>query len=264
MAQLPTFQEYETNIGVAGDWHGNTRWAVSILEEFGRSGVRTILQLGDFGVWPGDGGQRYLDALQVALDIHDQTLYVTLGNHEDYTQVHTVPVDEETGLKWIRPRIALFPRPFRFEIKLTSFLSLGGAPSIDRYHRKAYKSWWPEELITPEQAQEAVDGGTVDIMLTHDAPNGGTRAVENILMGGGGWPTEALAYAAEGRNLLSDAVYQIKPSMLLHGHYHVQDSGYLRFEGGVLGEIHALGPDGENGNIGVLHIDEDFIFEVIR
>lgn len=264
MAQLPTFQESETLVGLAGDWHGDTRWAVSVLDELARVGVRTVLQLGDFGVWPGQGGEEFLGKLRRTLEENDQTLYVTLGNHEDYTQVAAVPVDEENGLQWIRPNIALFPRPFRFEIKLTTFLSLGGAPSIDRHVRTPYRSWWPEEVITEEMVEEALAGGHVNVMLTHDAPNGGTRTVEQILSSGNGWPKDSLEYAAEGRALLDRVVYGVQPDSLFHGHYHVQDSGYLRYKGGGRGEIHALSLNGGNGNIGLLHIDEDFIFEWIK
>lgn len=263
MAQLPTFSEAETLVGIAGDWHGTTKWATYALSRLERQGVRTVLQLGDFGVWPGESGQGYLDDLQSVLDENDQTIYVTLGNHEDYTQIHTIEPDE-LGLKWIRPSIVLFPRPFRFEMKMTTFLSLGGAPSVDRDHRVAYQSWWPEEMLTEEEVAEAVAGGTVDVMLTHDAPNGGTHAVSNIISHGGGWSRDSLLYAAEGRMLMDKAVYGVRPQMLLHGHYHVKDSGYLRYDRLGFGEIHSLAPDGVDGNIGVLHLDEDFIFEWIE
>lgn len=262
MAQLPTFSDSETLVGVAGDWHGNDRWAISALEVFAAAGVSTILHLGDFGVWPGESGERYLGALRRALEKYDQTIYVTLGNHEDYTQVGALPVGED-GLQWIRHNIALFPRPFRFELGLHSVLSLGGAPSVDREFRKPYRSWWPEEMITEEMVQEAIAGGHADIMLAHDAPNGGTRAVEQILSSGGGWSKASLAYASVGRNMIDRVVYEIKPDMYLHGHYHVKDSGYLRYEDAAWGEIHSLAPDEVQGNIGVLHLDEDFIFDWI-
>lgn len=260
MAQLPTFDETETAVAVAGDWHGNTRWAVSVIEELGRVGVRTILHLGDFGVWPGQSGEEYLGALRRALEENDQTIYVTLGNHEDYTQVAALPVGDD-GLQWIRHNIAIFPRPFRFELGLHSVLSLGGAPSVDREFRKPYRSWWPEEMITEEMVQEAIAGGHADIMLAHDAPNGGTAAVERILSTGGGWSKDSLAYAAEGRDLIDRVVYSVKPDAYFHGHYHVRDSGYLRYGDNARGEIHSLAPDGAAGNVGLLHIDEDFFFD---
>ncbi len=37
----------------AGDWHGNLLWATSRIQSIGSSGVKTILHVGDFGIWPG-------------------------------------------------------------------------------------------------------------------------------------------------------------------------------------------------------------------
>ena len=48
----------EARIGFAGDWHGNVAWATSRLQAFGATGVSTVYQVGDFGLWPGPGGKR--------------------------------------------------------------------------------------------------------------------------------------------------------------------------------------------------------------
>ena len=44
-------------IMVAGDWHGNARWGVHIIETAARlladEAERLILHCGDFGIWPG-------------------------------------------------------------------------------------------------------------------------------------------------------------------------------------------------------------------
>ena len=49
---------------VAGDWHGNEDWALSVIRRaqstLARESPRLILQLGDFGVWPDRAGQDYL------------------------------------------------------------------------------------------------------------------------------------------------------------------------------------------------------------
>ena len=127
---LPTIDPDETRFGMAGDWHGNWRFAVGKLEEFRRAGIKTIFQLGDFGIWPGPRGDEYLGKLRKNLELNDQTLYVTLGNHEDYDQVEELETDA-LGLKWPRHNIALFPRVFRFMLGEYRVLSLGGAPSID-------------------------------------------------------------------------------------------------------------------------------------
>lgn len=47
-----------TRIALAGDWHGNTRWALHALEAAARQGCDTVVHLGDFGLWPGHDGAR--------------------------------------------------------------------------------------------------------------------------------------------------------------------------------------------------------------
>ena len=58
-------------LGVAGDWRGNTAWAPRGVGELAAllpaDGPRVIVHLGDFGIWPGPGGQEYLARLDAAL-----------------------------------------------------------------------------------------------------------------------------------------------------------------------------------------------------
>src|SRR5580693_4871136 len=76
---------------VAGDWHGNEDWAVSVLR--GVPGMlageprRLILQLGDFGVWPDRAGQHYLARVAALLAEVDAELWFIDGNHEDFPQL---------------------------------------------------------------------------------------------------------------------------------------------------------------------------------
>jgi hypothetical protein len=259
---LSTVENGEYKFGIAGDWHGNWRWAANgVIPALGKAGVRTIFQLGDFGIWPGPGGEEFLGKIRKALEKYDMTLYVTLGNHEDYDQVDALEPDEQ-GLKWPRHNIALFPRVFHFQLNHYRLLSLGGAPSIDREWRTPGTEWWPQEMLTEEEVDEAIAGGQVDIMFAHDAPDNGTRAVQQVLDGNPmGWSREALDYAALGRNRMTRAVQAIKPQVFMHGHYHVLDHGHLHYNDGTYpGVIYSFNPDGLSGNAAVW--DTHDIYEV--
>jgi hypothetical protein len=68
-------------VGIAGDWHGNAEWAVRTISKISarlpRHGPRIILQLGDFGIWPGPDGREYparLDADLRRSDAHRDLL----------------------------------------------------------------------------------------------------------------------------------------------------------------------------------------------
>src|ERR1035438_5479588 len=76
---------------VAGDWHGNEEWALSVIRRIpsllaGES-QRLILHLGDFGIWPDKSGQLYLDRVSEALARAGAELWFVDGNHEDFDQL---------------------------------------------------------------------------------------------------------------------------------------------------------------------------------
>ena len=79
---------------VAGDWHGDQAWALNVIkrlpELLAAERTRLVLQLGDFGIWPGRDGQRYLAAVGWALDQVDAQLWFIDGNHEDFTMLDAV------------------------------------------------------------------------------------------------------------------------------------------------------------------------------
>lgn len=216
-------------IGVAGDWHGNYAWSRLALLEFAKYPVEYILHVGDFGVWPGNSGQKFLYRVNKIVGESDQKLLVTLGNHEDYTQVSRFQPVREAGFESFvhdprYPNIYYFKRGVRWEYGGTSFLSLGGANSIDRFypHRIPNISWWEGEQISLGDIYRAVEaaGDGVDVFLGHDAP------LEVPLFGGhktsgdSTWSYADLEYAQKSREALSQVFPVARPKLSFHGHYH--------------------------------------------
>lgn len=266
LPDLPTVDGNEHRYGVSGDWHGNTRWAVHCIEQFAARDVHNVFQLGDFGIWASKNGHDFLEGVNEVCKEHDVTVYVTLGNHENYNMVkhYAEEKSDKNGLIWVRDYIALFPRVFRFKVGELEFLSLGGAPSIDFKHRVEDVSWWPDEMLTDEQVEEAIAGGRCDVMLTHDAPERGTQVVENILVyNPQGWSEQELAYAKEGRDRMTRAVQEIKPRMLLHGHYHTKGAGNLKYGEETAGVIYSLDCDGVDGNIAIMDTNDLFMLDFL-
>ena len=221
-------------LGVAGDWHGNRTWALRCVRALADAGIGEIYHLGDFGIWPGPQGRNYLLDLDAALGSHAMTLFVTLGNHEDYDQIEELPaldLGHEIGeVQWITDHIALLPRGHRWERNGWSFASLGGAPSVDRWSRREGLDWWPAEAITDHDLALVVAGGSADVLLAHDAPNDalGTRGVASVLPSNPmGWPAHALRYATEGRDRMTAAFLAVEPRLFLHGHYHLKDEARI-------------------------------------
>jgi hypothetical protein len=221
-------------IGVAGDWHGNTRWAVSVIgqmcsalknlsEEF-----PIILQLGDFSIWPGPGGLLHREAINNVCAANNAYCYFIDGNHEDFAflnKVRDVNLANQTEPPWMLDEHLLWlPRGHTWEWHNRRWISLGGAVSPDKAVRTEGRDWWPEEAITREQADKAMTLPTVDVMVTHDAP-----IAVPIMYGRPPtwWNPVDLHRSNLHRVLLQDVVNAHAPGWLLHGHHH-QGSG--RFE----------------------------------
>lgn len=210
----------------AGDWHGNLRQAVSVLNLAEMHQVSTIIQLGDFGIWNDD--KEFLDELNENLLDRDQVLYFIDGNHENFERLYSYPLSED-GTRPIRGRVSHLPRNFQFMWGDRTVTALGGAYSVDQKWRAPYISWWPEELITEDEILEAQRLPQTDILLTHDSPAGAPnpvtdspfRQVEGIQMFG----LCAIEQSNEHRAHLARAIPNLRPKIILHGHYHAYGRG---------------------------------------
>lgn len=223
----------ETRVGIVGDWHGDHRAAVAALKGLKTEGITVVYHVGDFGFWPGRDGVKFLRGLERQLDMYGQTIYVTMGNHDDYPQVDALPVSED-GLRWATEHIAVMPRGYRWNVSGRSFVSLGGAPSINFPDLKEGISWWREEAITMGDVYRIAEGGQAEIMITHDAPNGITPLEQMMSETRREWSPEGLQYADQGRALMTQAVLSVKPKMLFHGHYHkdyIEETTFEDYDG---------------------------------
>lgn len=206
-----------TQVGIAGDWHGDTGWAFKALKAFADAGITDVLHVGDFGIWPGESGAVYIRKIQKLVQKLGITLRVAPGNHEDYVRIGAVPVSDD-GWQHYRPNILLAPRGHRWVFAGKEFVFLGGANSIDRNDRTPGISWWAEEQISLGDVYRTVSAGHADYMITHECPSG----VNPLRHGATGaeWSMAGLAYAQMSSDMMRQAVDSVKPRVLFHGHYH--------------------------------------------
>lgn len=237
-----------SKILVAGDWHGNARWAVSVVDRARELGIREILHLGDFGIWP--DGNDYLIALHVALDKADVNLRFIDGNHEDHDTLLAwlAASGSEADPVALTSRITWLPRGHRWEQDGRTWLALGGAASVDRAVRIQGKSWWPDEVISDAQEEMVLSDGPADVMITHDCPFGVVHSFDPPPRW---WQQEDLDKSDDHRRRLQRIVNKVQPSHLMHGHLHrcyqrTCDFGY----GDV--QVTGLACDGMDGNCAVL------------
>lgn len=223
-----------TKLLIAGDWHGNTGWARSVIQYAAHRGCDTIVQCGDFGFWcDTPETTRFLSSLQADLDEYEMRLYWVDGNHEDHDRIArgwrgappTVP-----ALTAGYDRIWYLPRGYRWQWFGKTWMAVGGAVSVDRLDRTEGKSWWPAETLTDEQIAHCCRPGQVDVIVAHDCPLGidipGVGAdFDPECDPTRGWRVSALIEANHHRAKLRRIWDATGATYLYHGHYHV---GYER------------------------------------
>ena len=256
--------DVEHVVALAGDWHGNFPWARARLMSLGERGVRTVFHTGDFGIWPGPLGKKYIRGLEKFCARCGITVYVTAGNHEDWPRLLAKRPEQRNdlgSLLWLADHVAVFPRDpagHRFEMGGRTFLSLGGAPSVDFEDRSRGRDWWPEEMIPRETAERVSADGYADVMLTHDAPDHPwqTPRVAHVCATNPlGWSRDALAYAAVGRHRLITVFLGVQPRVLAHGHYHLGDEALVDLPDRDHGcRVFSLACDGMADNMALLDL----------
>lgn len=244
----------ETHVVVAGDWHANVDWVGKAIAAIPRENldVKTILHVGDFGLWSGVRGRKYLDAVDYWCERAGITrVLVTPGNHEDWAWL-----DREFDSQPGRPValssvIEVLPRGYRFEIGSRTFASFGGAASVDFERRSEDVDWFPSELPTDDDIVNTAAGGHANVLLTHETIDGGTPASEGVLSRNPlGFSSEALAYSRRSRELVTRVFDAVTPELHFHGHMHRPDD--ITLASGQ--QIISLGRDGQSRNLALLEV----------
>lgn len=210
----PAMTQAPKPIAVAGDWHGDVPWMRAVVDAASASGAELILHVGDLAVlWPGRDKGKFDRRLEQRLTLRDMYLVFIDGNHDNHHDLRALPLDDD-GMATVRPRIRYLPRGSRFTYMGLTIGGLGGAYSVDREWRTEGKDWWPEEDVTDEDVDRLVHGGPVDILLTHDAPQGVKVRIDSSL------PSDVWVASLATRVRLRRAVDALEPSNVFAGHWH--------------------------------------------
>jgi Icc-related predicted phosphoesterase len=200
--------------GLLGDCHGVVEDLTKSIELLFFRGIRTVFHLGDFGCW----GEIDLDIIEQWLGDFHQTMFIIPGNHEAWSFLSNLRVDDWTKL---RSNIFVAPRAHTWQMEGVRFCSISGAGSIDKEQRSIGVDWWPDEEILDSHITSLItklderQWDNVDIFLCHEAPEGvelksnKNRVSQNIL-----------DYCAIQRTRLKKAVDRASPTLIFHGHWH--------------------------------------------
>ena len=97
------------------------------------------------------------------------------GNHENFDILNSLPVTEWLGGKVHRISDNVIPlmRAQIFDIEGNTFFTFGGSESVDKEGREEGISWWPTEVPSEAEFEEAKAnlgrvGNAVDYIITHN------------------------------------------------------------------------------------------------
>lgn len=180
---------------VTGDTHGDIRRFKEDLDPYFSQGD-TVIVLGDWGFIfePNKKKEAFLDWLEQERPYYEVCFLD--GNHENFHRLSTeYPVECWHGGKVhrIRNNIRHLMRGQIFTIEQLgnqTVFTMGGGCSFDRERRMEGYDWFPQELPSQEEYQEArknlerVDY-QVDYILTHTAPDDTLPFFSRILIGKG-------------------------------------------------------------------------------
>jgi hypothetical protein len=234
---------------VVGDSHGNVDWMLDIVIPYAvEVKASKIVQVGDFGfIWPDSDYSRTLTRLNYRLDNRAIDLHFLPGNHEDHDKLERLasrqPAVSPEGHVPLRPRIFYTGKVSSWVWAGRRLAAVGGATSPDRLQRVAGQSWWPQEALSPAEAQRAVTMRRTEVLFTHDAPTLNPFSL----------PPDADALAH--RQLITDVARVLRPTAWFHGHYHQFVRYTFVHDIGVC-EVMSLDRDGSLPDVGtaVLHL----------
>lgn len=190
-----------------GDTHHDLDFISDAIVYAADYGVDTIFQLGDFGYWP----NRYPDFPNQVDDVLRgagiQRFYWIDGNHENFDEI-------TPGMRI--GRIQHVPRGYRWSWWGKTWMGVGGGATLNRDYYTPGWDWFPQETLTQQQFERCMRPGTVDIVLSHDCPDG----VDIPGLRPGQFPAGDVAESEAHRDLIGEIVDRVDATTLYHGHYH--------------------------------------------
>jgi len=201
---------------LVGDTHmdESSIWAANDLAK--EEDVNCIIQVGDFGYTFDQTllGRDFMYAVSAATvpwmfirGNHDSTEWILRASGQDHLY-GDVPIEVSSNLEWI-------PDGCFIDFDGVMFSFLGGAYSIDKDSRTPYISYWPDESPSVVHTDRIAD-----ILISHDLPQDKfeNRLFQHLLPT---IPRHHIDGSIAARKIVQYWCEQIKPKMIIHGHYHI-------------------------------------------
>lgn len=181
-----------------------------------------VIVAGDFGGCWDEKNLKFTEEIMKTLPF---TLLFIDGNHENFNILNSYKIEEWNGGKVHKlfDDVIHLMRGEIFNIEGKTFLTIGGAESIDKGLRIENISWWKDETIKESDIQNALNNlkkvnNKVDYVITHTMP-------QNFLM----YPpfiTKTYGVGKESERMLDIILNNIEYKAWFFGHWHTDKRVY--------------------------------------
>jgi uncharacterized phage protein (TIGR01671 family) len=203
---------------IVGDLHGDWGKLNTLIT---KKNPDIVLVCGDFGWWPkmeiktpvlyGKQKKWLLKGIKPG----KSKVYWCDGNHEEHP---LLPQDGKIHKMY--DGVYFCSRGSRLILPDDrTVLFIGGANSVDKNLRTPGHDWFPEETIKNKDIDIALNGGKVDIVISHTCP----ESFAPYLLGGN------LAKINDPSCIGLECVLErLKPELWYFGHWHIHKNGYTK------------------------------------
>lgn len=219
-----------------GDTHGDTDNLKLIIDTAILNDCVTIMVVGDFGIWGQlEECKNFIPDIQHYAEEHGVFVHFIRGNHDDtkylktFTKgsIHTTPITEN---------IIYHPNGDVWNFDELKLFAAGGAISCDKHRRTLGIDYFADEGIQFDDIGYSLLAGKCDIVVSHDAPF--SSDIDSYFSFNQG------VLELENRRMLQRICENVKPTMVIHGHYHMpmlNTGSYRGVDGYVKMECLSLG-----------------------
>ena len=203
---------------ICGDWHADPTAVLLAYEEAHRLGVDAILQAGDIvDTEPRFG--KMIHAAEFGYQRYGIPLVFWRGNHDDPGLLRALPPSRVWPFQAAGEGVYFAQNATSWSWNGVRFGVLGGAASINHRQLSHGIDWWDDECPTIGEIHRLVaSASTVDVLLAHDAPR--TAALQDHLAKRRVPSSWDPTYAESSGLLVEQAMWALKPKVLIAGHHH--------------------------------------------
>jgi predicted phosphodiesterase len=237
---------------VVGDTHAHIEaFTDTVIPAAKLTGASVLLHVGDLGLYTGneENDASFSEELDGLLMRHGLFLLAIDGNHDTWLHRNLIGVSEPTA---IGERLWYMPRGFACVFGDCKLLFVGGGYSVDEAYRRSIGHYHEWEELREIDVERACQSGGCDLMVAHDCAAGIDLSWHYARILGSGFHKSDLR-TSRHRQKVRRIVAENRPSLLVHGHYHVPYEDRL-VVGRQVVRVSGLNCDGWQGSVGAIEL----------